>query len=484
MAKEIRTSIFEFLNRLLMKRLILLITLFVCILPIISNGQDSSFQLKNYKYRTPGFKALQLNINASGSFYDATMVNQGDIIGNNINSNSGINYFRIISKEKRQHISTILFNPVFNFTKHANGTITERNRQLILDAEWNRIDRFFNKRNFFFEVGNELGALSSSQKTGSQFIDTKTKSNSVSNMLILGVGKGRLENVQDAQMAMFIMNDLQKMGLLDRVPDASTQYELAALITDINNRRVFDDRKRLIYELTRIDSFLQSKQLITAPSIAYFTTVNDNWVFAFNPGRLSGTRIYAQLKPGISLNVSAINQSDTNVFTYKSDSKRVEYFYEPEIGIERHKPIKLQWQRVASAAIRFRQTFKRVNTKTESASGSGEFEMFETYPQLLFNSFYGFGYFPTTRTVVNGGLSFDAVYGRQNIGTGRPTYFKLAPGLRLSANYFINFRTRLFLDAAINYSYTEMSDLPPVSFTYEKNVVTGNFIFGFSHVIF
>ncbi len=466
-----------------MKQLVLSITFFSIIIPVISNAQDSSFQLKDYKYRTPGFKALQLNLNASGSFYDASLVNQGDIKGNNINSNSGINYFRIISTDKRQHLSTILFNPVFNFTKNASGTIVERNRQIILDADWSRMDRFFNKRNFFFEVGNELGAVNNTQKNGSQFLDSKTNSKSVSNMLILGVGKGRLENVQDAQMAMFIMNDLQKMGLLDHEPDAATQYEFAALITDINNRRVFDSRKRRIYELTRIDSFLQAKQLIAAPSIGYFTTVNDNWALAFNPGRLSGTRFYAQLKPGISLSVSGINQSDTNVFTYKSDTRSLEYFYEPGIGIEHHKPIKLQWQRVASASMRFRQTFTRINTKTESASGSGEFEIFETYPQLLLNSFYGFGYFPTNRTVVNGGLSFDAVYGQQNMGTGKPTYFRLAPGLRLSANYFINFRTGLFLDAGINYSYTELRDAPPVSFTYEKNVVAGNFIFGFSHVI-
>lgn len=467
-----------------MKRLILLIAFFLFILPVISNAQDSSFQLKNYKYRTPGFKALQLNLNAYGSLYDAKRVNQTDVKGNSIYSNSGINYFRIISTDKRQHVSTISFNPVFNFTKNKNGTVTERNRQVILDADWSRMDRFFNKRNFFFEVGNELGAVSSSQKYGSQFIDSKTKSNGVSNMLILGVGKGRLENVQDAQMAMFIMNDLQKLGLLDQAPDAATQYELAALITDINNRRVFDNRKRRIYELTRIDSFLQSKQLIKAPSIAYFTTVNDNWSLAFNPGRLSGTRIYAQLKPGISFNFSGINQSDTNVFTYKSDTRLIEYFYEPEIGIEHHKPIKLQWQRVASAAIRFRQTFKRVNTKSESASGSGEFEQFETYPQLSLNSFYGFGYFPTNRTVVNGGLSFDAVYGQLNTGIGNHTYFRLAPGLQLSANYFINFRTRVFLDAGVNYRYTELRDAAPVTLAYEKNAVSGNFYFGFTHTIF
>lgn len=468
-----------------MKRLILLINFFLFIIPTISNAQDSSFQLKNYKYRTPGFKALLLNLNASGSIYDAKGGTRTDVKGNQFNSNSGINYYRIISTDKRQHISTISFNPVFNFVKNENGgVVAERNRQIILDADWSRMDRFFNSRNLFFEVGNKLGAVSNTRKNRSQFLDSKTTGNIVSNMLILGVGKGRLENVQDAQMAKFIINDLQKMGLLDRVPDDATEYELAVLITDINNRRVFDDRKRLIYELTRIDSFLQSKQLIQAPSIAYFTTVNDNWLLAFNPGRLSGTRIYAQLKPGFSFNVEGFKQTDTTSFPYTNDTKQIEYFYEPEIGIEHHKPVTLHWQRIARAAIRFRQTFNREKIKSESVSGSTESEWFRTYPELLFNSFYGFGYYPTNRTVVDGGLSFDAVYGQQNMGISRTTYFSLVPGLQFSANYFINFRTRVFLEADIKYYYTELRDDVPVMTAYNKNVVAGNFNFGFSHVIF
>lgn len=468
-----------------MKQLILAAVFFSFFLPAVSFSQDSSFQIKNYKYRTPGFKALQLNLNASGDLYNAKGVNRTDVKGSNIYSNSGINYYRIISTDKRQHISTISVNPLFSFVKNDNGSlVAERNRQLRIDADWSRIDRFFNSKNLFFEVGNELGAGSANQKSSSQFVDYKSKNNTVSNMLILGVGKGRLENVQDAQMAKFIVNDLQKMGLLDRLPDAATEYELAVLITDINNRRVFDNRKRLIYELTRIDSFLQSKQLIIAPSIAYFTTVNDNWLLAFNPGRLSGTRIYAQLKPGFSFNVAGYTLTDTTSFPYKNDTRRIEYFYEPEIGIEHHKPVTLQWQRIARAAIRFRQTFNREKIKSESVSGSTEFERFGTYPELLFNSFYGFGYYPTNRTIVNGGLSFDAVFGQQNMGISRPTYFSLAPGLQFSANYFINFRTRLFLNAGVNYRYTELKDVVPVMPAYNKNVVTGNFIFGFSHVIF
>lgn len=454
------------------------------LLSIQSGAQDSSFQLRDYKFRTPGFKALQLNINGNGNLYDSKRINDVDVKGSSINSNFGISYFKIISSNRRQHLSTLSLTPVLNYSENVNGSSEQRSRNFVLDGNWNRVDRFFNQKNFFFEIGNELQIGGKREKQKSAFYNYRTNNNSISDMLILGVGKGRLENVQDAQMATFIVNDLRRMGLLKREPEAETLYELAVLITDINNRRVFDSRIRRIYELTRVDSFFQAKQLIAAPSISYFTTVNDNWALAFNPGRLSGTRFYAQLKPGIGFNVSGLNRSDTIQPLYKSDTKETTYFYEPEIGIEYQKPVSLQWQRTAAVSLRFRQTFTRGITKSEISSVTSEYEMFETYPTLALHSFYGVGYYPNNRTIVNAGLSIDGVYGVRNMGLGRPSYFSVSPGLRLHADYFINYRTRAFIDAGINYSYTELKDSRPVTLVYDKSVVNGNFNIGFSHIIF
>lgn len=462
----------------------LLLSFFLFAVALSSISQDSSFLLKNYKFRTPGFRALQLNINAAGNLYDAKRVNETDVLGSDINSNIAVNYFRITSTNKRQQLSTISINPVFNFSKNKNVVSTNRTRNARLDIEWNRTDRFFNKQNFFFEIGNELAIGGYRQKNTSAFNDNRARNSMISDKLILGVGKGRLENVQDAQMAMFIINDLRRLGLLTSEPDAATQYQLAELITDINNRRVFDNRVRRIYELTRIDSFLQSKQLISTPTIAYFTTVNDNWALAFNPGRVSGTRIYAQLKPGFNLNFEGFNQSDTSALSYKGDTKQFIYFYEPEIGVEYQKPVNLHWQRTANASLRFRQRFARTNSKTESSSVVTETEYFTTSPEVALSSFYGFGYYPNNRTVVNAGVNFEAVYGTADMGIGRPDYFVLAPGLQLNANYFLNFRTRIFLTAGLNYRYAEFKDDPPVTFVYDKNLVTGNFNIGFAHFIF
>ncbi len=42
-----------------------------CFFAITSQAQDSSFQLKDYKYRTPGFKALSVNVSFSANVTDS-----------------------------------------------------------------------------------------------------------------------------------------------------------------------------------------------------------------------------------------------------------------------------------------------------------------------------------------------------------------------------------------------------------------------------
>ncbi|HET7897915.1 MAG TPA: hypothetical protein VFL47_09605, partial [Flavisolibacter sp.] len=39
-------------------------------------AQDSSFQIKDYKYRTPGYKALAFSVNLSGGYGEVKMPNQ------------------------------------------------------------------------------------------------------------------------------------------------------------------------------------------------------------------------------------------------------------------------------------------------------------------------------------------------------------------------------------------------------------------------
>ena len=116
---------------------------------------------------------------------------------------------------------------------------------------------------------------------------------------ILGLGKGRIEMVNDAQMALFILNDLENQGLIVNKGSREQQYAFAEVITDINNQRVFDNRRKRIYELQRIDSFIKTSGLSSTTDIRHFTTINDNWIYAFNPLRQHGNQWYVSINPGI-----------------------------------------------------------------------------------------------------------------------------------------------------------------------------------------
>lgn len=466
-----------------MKQFFLFFTIYTtstCLL----QSQDSSSLLQQYKYRTPGFRAFQINMNAAGGFTGAKAINTDNSKSNQLNSAFQLEYFRIVSTEKRQHQSSIQLNPSYNQMQNENGSVYQRFRNLNLQSGWNRIDRFYNGKNFFFEIGNELSISGGRQKNTSNNRTFISNNNYAADKLIVGAGKGRIENVQDAQMALFIVNDLRCAGLLQQEPDAATLYEFAVLITDINNRRVFDNRIRRKYELTRIDSFFQSKQLITTPSIAYFTTINDNWALAFNPGRLRGTRMYVQLNPGIRFEEVMMDQKGLNINEYKSNSKAFSYFYSPEIGIEHYKPAGLHWQRNVTASFQFQQTFTRLNSKSESTGTITETENFSALPQLVLQSSYGFGYYPNNRSIVNAGLNFDAIYGKGFLSTAEQEYYILSPGVQVNADYFINYRTRLSLTAGLNYRYTDVKNYAPGQLAYDKNLITANFNFGLSHFIF
>lgn len=448
-----------------------------------TKAQDSSFQLKDYKFRTPGFRALKVDLNLNGSVYDAKYVNQHNFQSRSFNTNPNIDYFRITSTDKRQHTSGMSLRPSYYSNSSRFDTSKAKSRASTVSFNHNRMDRFFFKKNFFFETGNEFSVTENNSRQSYNNSAYNTEGRSFNNKLTLGVGKGRLENVQDAQMAMFIVNDLQKMGLLQQDISAYKLNELAILITDINNRRVFDNRIRRIYELSRIDSFFKVNNFVNQPSIAYFTTVNDNWALAFNPGRLSGTAFYFRFRPSVQWSRS---ESEQNIpgNNSKSSNRIFLYSYEPVIGFEKQKPVNLYWQKSMGSSLSFEQLWRRSKSAQQNNNNPTQPAIFENSSgsSLLFNAFYGVGYYPNNRTIINGGFNLNSRYVFNNeVGQREDFYFE--PGVFLNANYFVNFRTRFFLNATTLYRFFEPGSVPTPSFVYQRADFNANISLGFSHVI-
>ncbi|MBV5342795.1 hypothetical protein JZU68_03975, partial [bacterium] len=65
----------------------------------------------------------------------------------------------------------------------------------------------------------------------------------------IGSGSGRIENVSDAQHALFLINDLSKKSILNRDLSNNEINELSKTMTKIKNKRFLDSRLKLIDEI-------------------------------------------------------------------------------------------------------------------------------------------------------------------------------------------------------------------------------------------
>jgi hypothetical protein len=287
--------------------------------------------------------------------------------------------------------------------------------------------------------------------------------------MTFGIGKGRIERVQDAQMAFYILNDLNKQGLLNVEATPALTNAFAQLITEINNRRVFDTRKRRIYELTKIDSFLRVSGLVNRTDIRHFTTVNDDWAFAINPYRLAGVAWFARLKPGISYSRFRSNQKTVPVSTSKEDIFTLSIT--PEIGFEKYVPVSLQWQQNVGVSIDYELQRYGANQKDETTTGTLEVERKENFWEAEFTAFWGLGFFPNTRTQIGSNLLANFSYSKSKT-------FQASPGLDLFVNYFIGYRTYLSAFGIIRFNGVNSP-----SFGNYRNTQS-SLSLAFSHILF
>jgi hypothetical protein len=441
-------------------------------------AQKDTFQIKDYKFRTPGFKALQINFSLGGN--SSAQKNMDGFTKQNSSfglSPSSINFFQTSSTDKRLHTSYIDLGTGLGLSSETINGKTVSMKSLGSNLRWHRDDRFFKRNNWFFEVGNHLNIDGKFDKRKDSINTLRYSEAVISNQLMLGFGKGRIEWVQDAQMALFILNDLQQQGLIQGDISRETAYNFATLITDINNRRIFDFRRRRIYELSRIDSFMKNSGLVTSTDIRHFTTINDNWALAFNPFRLSGSNWFIRLRPSISYyfrKMSGENLINSNMNRFVSTQLGIS----PQIGYEKQIPVSLQWQKMygINASYTLLKEKGRVSTKTNGVENSFDAEHYEEKIDAAI--FYGIGYFPNNRTIIRMNMGVGAVYRFFN----ETKILTINPRLDLNAGYFLGYRTYLTAQATFDYTKRHIEGM----FLSTENTRLSNLYFniGVSHFIF
>ena len=342
---------------------------------------------------------------------------------------------------------------------------------------WSRSDRFYKNGLFFFELGNTFIASHNHNKVTDTLQREKYNNGQLQNTASIGFGRGRIERVQDAQMALFILNDLAKQGLLSGPLSKDKAYAFATLITSINTRRLFDFRRKRIYELTQIDSFLRSSGLVTTTDIRHFTTVNDNWSLAINPYRLSGAAWYVRLKPSATYN-HGNSKYKFGTATNGSFSDGLSLGLEPEVGYERYVAKSLKWQHNMGVSASYNNYRSRLQNGyyTGSSRSDNNIDMGEEV--LTAKAFYGFGFFPNNRTQLSTDFSVTATRLHDRIST----YYQLQPMLVVGTTYFLGYRTYLSGNLYLTYQWDKYK-LSSAYQPYDRSLATSVSV-AFSHILF
>jgi hypothetical protein len=422
-------------------------------------AQVTDFKLSDFKYRTPGFKALGFT-GKTNSSYSTGGGNSGSF-----ELFPQINYLSQQSTDKIQQSLSISAAASYSMI----GGNSDKQRRLGAGTTVDFLLRQF-KDKYFIETGIKGNVNYGSTNYTTQ--KRKELTNPYSLQLTLGAGKGRLENVSDAQMALFILDDLKKAGKIKGTVSKEKAAAFASLLTQVYNKRIFDFRKRRMYEMEQINAFLKTNKLIDADDITVFNIISDNWAFAiqpnaidgvtasgggtliidhlFNnvsdrynldgifgqPSRYSGKQLFARLLPAANTS-NDIKKTITDTTSIKSGN--INYGATVQIGYDERKPINMLWQFDKHAVLSY-----------NNSSAKDVFtNLVNKYSGVTADVGVELGYYPNSRTVVRGFGTLAALYRLNNsAGTGK---FGLSPGVRLDANYFVNYNARLTGSFSANY---------------------------------
>lgn len=308
--------------------------------------------------------------------------------------------------------------------------------------------RFYNPSNTFISLGGSAKWMRSKNGTFYERInppgDIEESTEKDSDYRVsaqIGTGKGRLESVEDARQAIYILDNLSKRGVLTRELTDNEIFTLSQLISTVKNKRFFDSRLHLIDEITSVDSFFIANNLLEASNASYFTTLYDYWQHGALFERLSGKEFHSFVSADLVRREYDQYRDDENIF--HSENNYNNFYWVNRFSYE--KPVNIYWQNSIYTSLMtgyFQQypvptQLVDPNKRNMQYSLQGSYS-WSYYPNSRTNISAGiyqkFGYIHMTsfegeRTFENGGKFFTS---NSSIGGGMNYY--ISPQLRLSAS--------------------------------------------------
>jgi hypothetical protein len=258
-------------------------------------------------------------------------------------------------------------------------------------------NRYYINSKFFLEVDVDVDLYADKRKEDAQK-KSKEKYRRVDVKLPLSIGFGRIEQVQDARLALYILEEMDKSGRLKKEPSHEEILQLARELSAIQNKRMFDFREKLTYELVAADSVLQEMGLVEDSDAIYFGGLYDNLQYGDLQIRSAGSRWSIGVSPFLKNSDSEDEEND--IVTLKIDSKSEEVY--GNLKYLREKPFKLNWQSSLYATIEYGYE-NRENEFGQQGEDTEELDVTGIKASLN----YYICYYPNTRTSASIGFGGD-----------------------------------------------------------------------------
>jgi hypothetical protein len=414
-------------------------TLLIFVLSISAHSifaqQDSI--LKNFKYRTNYYRAINFTLGASGQV-DRQQLTTGISTNSGSSGNFGGNFFSTKSTDRVLRTMSAYLTTRFDRSKYENGSGVNKYNNYYGYPIISITNQWFNK-NEFIELGADISGSGSKSKNNSYSTGSNYKSRDGYYQLNIntGIGRGRLENITNMQSAIWLYKALETANSLSRPLLPEELDGLGRAITAATNTRVLDFRKRTQFILETMDGFLQQKGLIKNADIHYFSNLNDLLFMPNYATRLSGTEKFIRFRPGISGSASNQNPAD-NI-----DEQRTRFTNKSltlSTGINKYTAQNLVHQNNYGAS--FKLVYNSLDFSYRFFTGNvitSEMINHSVLKQAGVYLFYEHAIYPNTRTAINFNLQTQGGY--QDLSKATNLYGSIS--LTGTATYFISYRTSL-----------------------------------------
>jgi hypothetical protein len=500
------------------------IVIFAASLFMLASFQGSaqeSFKLSDYKNPDYTYRMLDFDFNLDGynsifkDNFSNDLYNSSAFTRFNASLNPTYNARKNTARYQGFQTARLEIAPAWAYDRNTNESPVfqenvSKSGGSSFDFSAQSTNLFYNQKQQFVELGFNLQSEIGFGKTKKESLPTSYpfnyKTTNQGSLFSIGipvaVGMGRIEEVQDARLAVYILEDLEKSGDLTRRPDADEILELAHFITSIKNKRYFDQRLRHISEITAVDSLLDAMGLKAKSGASYYTLLNDNWSHSAGPVRSSGSRLSFGFSPTFrfqpSKHIDYFNDSIANQFqlsNYKNelDETRTVTGLHLYAQYALEKPINLYWQNSTYFSAGYSIWKEEVKTKSLANEVVIKDETIkDTSRRLYISASNTVGYYPNNRTSIRMGAYAAYFHSFFEYPEDDNDAYSFSPssisaGISALADYYVSPRLRINITLQSQASFrTEKSKPvgPDEEQKVQRNRLSTNLTAGFIYSIF